>query len=171
MGAAAGRTTLRRAAMAGAVLGALLLGGCGFHLQGRTRLPATLAVVRLAGVDPQSDFYHALRRSLLDSGAKLDDNGTYPDAVLVNILKDSSSTKVLVVSALNVPTEYEFSYAVKFSVKAGAKELIAPEELSLVREYDYSEATVLAREREQDVFREALGNELASVVMRRLASL
>jgi LPS-assembly lipoprotein len=157
------------------LLAAVLLSSCGFHLQGRTRLPATLAVVRLEGVDPQSDFFHALRRSLLDSGAKLDDNGTYPDAVLVNILADASSTKVLTVSALNVPTEYEFSYAVKFSVKSGAasggKELIAPEDLSLVREYDYSEATVLAREREQDVFRDALGKELASVVMRRLASL
>lgn len=148
---------------------ALVLGGCGFHLQGRTKLPASLAVVSLDAVDTQSDFYHALRGSLQDSGTKLSDND--PMAVKLSIIKDDAAAKVLIVSALNVPTDYEFSYTVRFSVKAGDKELIAPENLTLMREYSYTEATVLARQREQDVLRTALARELATVVMRRLASL
>ncbi|HTP38611.1 MAG TPA: LPS assembly lipoprotein LptE [Steroidobacteraceae bacterium] len=160
---------MRRLARWAAVLAMPGLASCGFHLQQPTRLPATLAVVSLDAVDTQSDFYHALRRSLQDAGTTLSDSD--PRAVKLSILKDDAEAKVLIVSALNVPTDYEFTYTVRFAVKAGDKELIAPENLTLMREYSYTEATVLARQREQDVLRAALARDLSTVVMRRLASL
>ena len=52
--------------IAGATL--LLVGGCGFHLQGSDTMPRSLASVNLVALDTQSDFFHGLRAALLSSG-------------------------------------------------------------------------------------------------------
>ncbi len=105
----------------------LCLDGCGFHLEGRYPLPSELATVRIDAVDSQSEFYFALRRALLDSGAHLTDDVKDSSAAVVHVLSDSTSDVIETVSRLNVPTEYELTYAVRFSVDgAGGKELIAP---------------------------------------------
>ena len=57
------------------------------------------------------------------------------------------------------------------SVASGGTELIAPQRLELTRDYSYDTAAVLAKQREQAVLREALARDLASLVLRRLASL
>jgi len=149
-----------------------LLSGCGFQLEGRYPLPSALDTVRIDAVDTQSEFYFGLRRALLTAGAHLTDDVKDPSAAVVHVLADSTSNVILAVSSLNVPTEYEITYAVRFSVDAaGGKELIAPQQLSQVRDYNYSESAQLAKQREQQILSTALGDELAGVVMRRLTSL
>lgn len=151
---------------------ALLLSGCGFHLEGRYALPKALATVRIDAVDTQSEFYFGLRRALLASGAHLTDDIKDPSAAVVHVLADSTSNVILTVSSLNVPTEYELTYAVRFSVDAaGGKQLLPPQQLSQVRDYNYSESAQLAKQREQQILSDALGDELAAVVMRRISSL
>ena len=54
-----------------ACLALLFIGGCGFQLQGRTPLPAVLAVTYVQAGDGQSDFVQSLRKSLLASGSRL----------------------------------------------------------------------------------------------------
>jgi len=160
------------AMLAGLVALVALLGGCGFHLEGRYPLPPALATVRIDAVDTQSEFYFGLRRALLAAGAHLTDDIKDSSAAVVHVLADSTSNVILTVSSLNVPTEYELTYAVRFSVDAaGGRQLIAPVQLSQVRDYNYSESAQLAKQREQQILSAALGDELVGVVMRRLSSL
>lgn len=150
----------------------LLSSGCGFHLEGRYPLPRALATVRIDAVDTQSEFYFSLRRELLAAGAHLTSDIKDPSAAVVHVLADSTTDVILTVSSLNVPTEYELTYAVRFSVDAaGGKELLAPQQLSQVRDYNYSESAQLAKQHEQQILSDALGDDLAAVVMRRLSSL
>jgi LPS-assembly lipoprotein len=155
------------------VLPALLLalGGCGFHLEGSTPLPASLAVVHVDSSDTQTDFYFGLRKALMAAGARIDDDAQDANGAVIHILNDSSLQRTLTVSTLNVPTEYELTYKVRFSVTVKGHEVIAPEEHSLVRDYSYSETAQLAKERENAILSQALAHDLVSVVMRRLASL
>lgn len=147
-----------------------LLASCGFQLQGRQTLPAELARVEVRAVDSHSDFNRALRRSLTGSGARLvRDAGA--DAAVVRIVSDRVTEKVLSVDARNIPTDYELIYDVEVEVRSGAEELMAAEAFTLSRIYSFNETRLLAKEREKDVLREALARDLASVVMRRLASL
>lgn len=157
-------------AVAGAVL-LLALGGCGFHLEGRMPLPRSLAVVRIEAVDTQSDFYFGLRKSLIASGATIDDDDADSSAAVIRITADATSERTLSVSTLNVPNQYELTYRMKFSVESKGQELIAPEEHTLLRDYTYVESAQLAKERERQILSSALANELVTVVMRRLASL
>ena len=151
-------------------LAPLLLVACGFHLQGHTPLPRSLASARIEARDPQSDFYSALRASLLSSGARLD--GPAADAATIHILNDDVSEQVLTVSATrNIPTAFLLSYHVRFSVDYQGRELLAPELHTVTREYSFDERALLAKEREREVLQQALADDLVELIMRRLATL
>jgi LPS-assembly lipoprotein len=157
--------------MLGNLMLASLVTGCGFRLEGSAPLPASLALVRIDAADTQSDFYFGLRKALLAAGSRIDDQGKDDAAAVIHVITDSASEHILTVSTLNVPTEYELTYSLKFSVSSTGHELIVPEEHRLVRDYSYSESALLAKEREKSILSEALANDMVSVVMRRLSSL
>jgi LPS-assembly lipoprotein len=166
-------TLTRGSARAAATLacGALLaLGGCGFHLEGRTPLPATVVTPYVATEDRQSDFVQSLERALLANGAQLSTDRAKASAV-ITVLRDNVKQRVLSVSNLNQPNEYELTYTVSFSVTAGDKELLPPQELSATRTYSFDARLLLAKGHEADILRGAMAQDLADMVMRRLARL
>ena len=147
----------------------LELGGCGFHLQGSNTLPRSLASARVEAVDSQSDFYHELRAALLGNGTRLD--AEVAGAATIRILEDSTSERVLSVSGFNVPTAFELSYHVRVAVVSQGRELMAPEDHTLTREYSFDQRTLLAKEREREVLTQALADDLVALLMRRFAAL
>lgn len=147
----------------------LLLASCGFHLQGSQQLTHTMANARILARDSQTDFYSALRTSLLRSGAELD--GPADGAATIKIIDDVASEKVLTVSARNIPTAFLLNYKVQFSVEYQGKEILPPESHTVSREFSFDETAVLAKEREREVLQQALADDLAALVMRRLATL
>ena len=148
----------------------LLLAGCGFHLQGRQPLPVAFEYTYIDTKDEQTDFVLDLRKALSASGAKVIRTQGTPGAT-ITVHEDVLSEKILSVSARNIPTEYELTYKVEFSVTAAGKELIAHEEISATRDLSFDETQLLAKEREQEILREALARDLVALVMRRLAAL
>lgn len=147
---------------------ALALSACGFHLQGRESLPASLAAVRIEAVDPQSDFNLGLRAALRSSGTTLVEDGS---SAVIHILADGTSEKVLTVSSSNIPTAYQLDYTVRISVSAGDQQLMPIETHTLSREYSFDEQALLAKEREREVLTQALADDLVTLVMRRLSNL
>ena len=146
------------------------LSGCGFHLQGRVPLSRVLTVTYVDAPDVQTDFVQDLRRALLVSGASLGLNSEEATAV-IHIERDALVERVLSVSARNIPREYELTYTVRFSVRGRSGELLPAESVSASREFSFDERALLAKDREQEVLREALARDLVGLVMRRLSSL
>jgi len=152
------------------ITAAALLSACGFHLQGRTPLPEPLKVTYVLAEDSQSEFVLGLRKALASSGAKIARVDTEATGV-VQVLTDEVTERVLSVSAANIPREYELTYTVRFSVRSGTEELLEPQEVALTRDYSFDERTLLAKEHEEAILREAMARDLVGIVMRRLASL
>jgi LPS-assembly lipoprotein len=153
------------------ILGAALgLSGCGFHLEGHTPLPAQFKVSYVDAHDRQSDFVQGLRSALLVNGVILTEDTTAATAT-VHVLDDKHVQRVLSVSPDNLPREYELTYTVRFSVTAGDKELLAPQEVASTREYSFTVTELLAKENEEAILQAALAHDLVDVVMRRLSSL
>jgi LPS-assembly lipoprotein len=153
-----------------ALAGLLLLGSCGFHLQGRLPLPESIRAVHVATVDEQSDFVQALRESLVASGARLMPLPS-PAAATLQVSRDQVTERVLTVSARNIPTDYELTYEVEVSVRGAGRELMAPQQLTLSRVYSFDERKLLAKDREKGILLEALARDMAGIVMRRLSAL
>ena len=147
-----------------------VLAACGFHLEGRAPLPQSMKAAYVQASDQQTDFVQSLRKALLTSGARPAYAKSSASSV-VNILKDEVVRRTLSVSALNRPNEYEVTYTVRFSVSAGDKELLAPQDVSATRSYSFDETRLLAKEHEETILRQAMAHDLADRVVRQLSSL
>jgi LPS-assembly lipoprotein len=148
----------------------LLSGGCGFQLQGRQPLPTAFKSVFIVAEDPQTDFVQDLRKALLAAGVVLTTKKEAAGATLI-IETDEVVERILSVSARNVPREYELAYRVKLSVATAERELMPSEEFVLRRDISFDETILLAKQREQELLRDVLANDLVGLVMRRLSTL
>ena len=59
----------------------------------------------------------------------------------------------------------------RFSVTAGDKELLPPQEVFATRSYSFAERLLLAKGNEETILRQDMAQDLADMVMRRLSSL
>ncbi len=155
---------------AAALVATLALAGCGFHLQGRQPLPQAFEYTYIDTKDEQTDFVQDLRKALIASGSKVIRTQGSSGAT-ISVHEDELTERILSVSASNIPTEYELTYKVEFSVNSGGKMLIEHEEVSATRDISFDEAQLLAKEREQEILREGLARDLVALVMRRIAAL
>jgi len=87
------------------------------------------------------------------------------------ILYDETDQRVLSVSARNVPTEYEVHYTVEYSLDSGAKNLLESQTLTATRDYTYDSTLVLGKAREQELLREAIVDDLVSIVLKQISTL
>ena len=150
---------------------AVLLGGCGFALQGRTPLPAAVAALHLAAADDRTPFAEALRRRLSASGAALAPRADAAGVAVLRIERDELLERVASVSARNVPREYELTQVVRFSLDVGGVRRISSAEVSASRSLSFDERRALAKEREREQLQESLADEVAGVVLQRVAGL
>ena len=152
-------------------LGALAaLSACGFRLVGSDTLPGILARPYLSLKDPYTDFSREFEHQLKSSGAALQLVRANATAT-IEVTKDLVEQRTLSVSAKNIPTEYELTYTVTFTVLGADKVLLAPQTISLSKDYSFEENVLLAKEHEADLLRQQMARDLVSIAMRRLTSL
>ena len=149
---------------------ATTLAGCGFHLQGKQPMPAAFAFTYIDTTDEQTDFVQDLRKALLASGSKVIRTKGSSGAT-VSVHEDELTERILSVSARNIPTEYELTYTVTFAVRNAEKELLAPQTVSLSKDYSFDEHFQLAKEHEADILKQQMAHDLVAIAMHRLTSL
>jgi LPS-assembly lipoprotein len=161
---------MSRLTQSGAAAAMLALCACGFRLAGSEPLPAVLARPYLSVKDPYTDFAREFEHQLKSSGALL--QGLRQDSTAtIEVTKDLVEQRTLAVSARNIPTDYELIYTVTFAVHGTDKELLAPQTISLSRDYSFQENELLAIEHEADILRAQMARDLVAVAMRRLTHL
>ena len=149
---------------------ALLVTACGFQFQGPLAFPALAHGVRLQSANGATPLARELKEQLRLARIDLRSEPGAGVAVL-RLLEDESRESLVAISANNLPTVTEISYRVKYSLTVEGKRLIEGSE----REVNYTrvqdEFRVLGMEREAEVLREALAEELAWQIVRELAAL
>jgi LPS-assembly lipoprotein len=158
---------MSRLTQSGAAAAMLALCACGFRLAGSEPLPAVLARPYLSVKDPYTDFAREFEHQLKSSGALMQAIRQDSTAT-IEVTKDLVEQRTLAVSARNIPTDYELIYTVTFAVHGTDKELLAPQTISLSRDYSFQENELLAIEHEADILRAQMARDLVAVAMRRL---
>ena len=158
-------------------LGRLLLLGaaaassaCGFRLAGSDPLPKALERPYLSLKDPYTDFSREFEHRLKGAGAAIQEVRANSSAS-IEVTRDQVEQRTLSVSATNIPTEYELIYTVTFAVQGADKTLLAPQTISLSKDYSFQENALLAKEHEADILRQQMARDLVAIAMRRLTSL
>lgn len=155
-----------RIGLAGAA--ALALGACGFRLAGSEPLPPVLAKPYLSVKDPYTDFAREFELELKSAGAALQ-AGRQDATATIEVTKDQVEQRTLAVSGRNIPTDYELTYTVTFSVEGPDAELMAPQTITLSKDYSFEENVLLAKEHEADILKEQMARDLVAMAMHRLA--
>jgi LPS-assembly lipoprotein len=151
-------------------LSGCVLAACGFRLAGSEPLPSVMARPYLVLKDPYTDFSREFEHELKSSGAALQPVREGATAT-IEVTKDLVEQVTLSVSAINIPTEYEITYTITFAVQGKDKQLLAPQTVSLAKDYSYDVDLQLAKEHEADRLRQQMAHDLVAIVMHRLTSL
>lgn len=143
---------------------------CGFRLAGSDPLPGILARPYMSVKDPYTDFAREFEHQLQGAGALVEPVRARSTAT-ISVTRDTVDQRTLSVSARNIPTEYELTYTVTFAVQGPDTELLAPQTISLNKDYSFEENQLLAKEHESDILRRQMARDLVAIAMRRLTSL
>lgn len=144
---------------------AVLLAGCGFHLQGSESLPAALHSLHVRMDHPYrvgtAPLVDALR-DRLRAGNRLAGEGDDHGATL-QILRLDHVRRVAAVSPLDGrAVAYKLTVTVVFKLDQDGKDLIPEQTLSAQQSYSYDHSQPLAAQEEK--------NNLLAVLQRRLAN-
>jgi LPS-assembly lipoprotein len=161
---------VRPYALAVVVACVALVAGCGFRLQGSAGLPPGVRSVRLSVPDELSPVAVELRHGLERAGATEAPAGGAADAV-IRVLEDRTGRRVLAVSARNTPTEFEIFYVLEYAIDRAGQPPGSSQRHELTRNFSFDESLLLAKDREEEILREAMARDLAGIVLRRLESL
>lgn len=148
----------------------LLITSCGFQLRVAKNLPIEMNRTYISTEDEYSIFYRQLKKGLYERGVEVVESPVDATAVF-NILQEDTGQRVLSVSGRNVVREYEVFYRIFYSIQTKDKLIKSPQEEILTRDYTYDETLVLGKEREENLLREAIADDLVRIILMQLASL
>lgn len=154
-------------ALAQVMLVTALLAGCGFHLRSSDDLPSVMQRTYLEVPSGNNGLVRELRRNLSTGAVTVTDDPTQATATL-NILSARQIQRVLSVSNIGRPLEEEVAYQVQFSLSTPNGPLVAPQTLTLKRNYSYDEANALGDAEQAQVLYDALQHDMAQLILFRI---
>lgn len=148
----------------------LTLAACGFQFQGSLEFPALTGGIWLQSAHGSTPLRRALNEQL--RLAQVTVHGEPGEGVaILRLLDDESEESLVAISANNLPTVTEISYRVRYTLRLGGTRLIDSREREANHTRVQDEFRVLGMERETEVLRDALAEELAWQILRDLAAL
>lgn len=153
-----------------AIVLAITLAGCGFHLRGAesTRLPYRTMTIALPET---AEVAIGLKRQILATGStELLDDGKEAEAIFQQV-NDSRQKSILSVNSSGLVREYRLLLTYSFRIiNNKGQELVPTNEISLYRDVSYSDSAVLAKGIEETVLWRDMTSDLIRQIMRRMAT-
>ncbi len=152
-----------------ALILAVVLAGCGFHLRGEGsgNLPYKTMYIALPDT---SDVNLWLQRYIKASGqTEIVDDAKQADAVFQQ-LAENKQKSVLSINAQGRVREYRLQLNYTFRlINQKGQVLVPPNEITLTRDVSYDDSNVLAKGLEEDLLWRDMNNDLVNQIMRRLS--
>lgn len=152
------------------LLSLAFLAGCGFQMRGAVSVPAEMSRTYIDTGDRHSPFYRRIRSELSGAGVEVVESPLEATATF-SVVIDQTGQRVLSVSARNVPTEFEVFYTVAYAVVTENETLLESRSQTRTRDYTWDETRVLGKEREEQLLRDALADDIVRVVMIQLSGI
>lgn len=145
---------------------AVAVAGCGFSLRKAGTLPASMAVVQVEVGPDDLRLTKALEAQLIAQGARLAAVGESAITAF-RVTQADSGQRVLSVSTTGGPEEYEVFYRARLELTENGERTFGPDVFTLTRDYTFDKLDVLGKRREFEQIRNALADEMASLLVRR----
>jgi len=153
-----------------AVLAALTLGACGFHLRGEVKLTPELQRVVVTSSDPAGPLKRSVEDAMKRAGATI---ATAAGEGVGEIRMTGVNMQNLVgsVGANARVNEFNMVYHVDLEIVDGAgKTVLEKQPLEQTRSYTFDQTQAAGAGAQQDVIRRAMERDMAQAVMRKIDS-
>ena len=146
-----------------------LLSGCGFHLRESVSLPESLQATAVQGVSEYSNLDLSLKRAFSQAGYPLITAGNA--SVVLVVMKNVISRRVLSVNTAGVANEYELKYLLRFKLMdSESKQLVPEQTITLYRSYRYNPDVVLAKTAEEERLQIDMTEQAVKQLVRRISA-
>jgi LPS-assembly lipoprotein len=157
--------TLRRLLLL--TLGALLLGGCGFHLRRSAQLAPALQRMHLQ-VSGDNALTRELATSLRLSGVTLEDHGG-PGIATLRVPVNEFNTQALTLTGYASVSQYVVRYRVEFEVIGADGRLLVPlQTIRMSRDFNFTATQVIGNAGQQEQIQRSLVDDMAQAILMRL---
>jgi LPS-assembly lipoprotein len=145
------------------------LTGCGFELRRAPELK--FQTLQLVGFKPSSPLLLEMRRQVGSSTTTRVVESAGAAQVILEVRDDKRDRTVVASTTAGQVREIQLQSRLEFSLRAAdGRQLIGPTEILLSRDMSYNERDALAKEAEEELLYQAMVNDIAAQVMRRLAA-
>ena len=146
----------------------IMLQGCGFHLRGSANLPTSINPLIINGLRQFDDLRIELVQILTSNGIQVTEERKEANAML-NITGHKVKSRTLSVDRKGKVIEIEISESAQFDMIDPSKKTLVPtQHVTVTRSYVHTEDQMLGKQREQDIYRKEMRQELASRIVKLL---
>ena len=150
------------------MLVALLLGACGFHLRGQGAFALPFQTLYVKSASNYTPFINELKQAIQANGAQIVDAPEQAQLTL-HIVSETTDRQILSLSGGGRVREYRLQYSISLrTYDQKQQEWIAPEEITLRRDFSYDDTQVLAKEQEENLLYQDMRVDAVQQVLRRL---
>lgn len=159
----------RRRLFLAALAAPVLAAGCGFRLRGPQKM--AFETVYVGGVGQFSRFGADLRREIEAAGTTRAVSTPGEAEVRLDILSNDRNREILSIAGDGSVREYQIDRILVYRIRDQAgNELVPPTRLQTRREYDFNDAQIIAKQREEVLLFEDMERDLMQQLVRRLAA-
>ncbi|MBI4937790.1 MAG: hypothetical protein HY846_06165 [Nitrosomonadales bacterium] len=159
---------MRVASLMSALLLALLLGACGFHLRGQNAFALPFQTLYVQSANDYAPFIVELKRAIEASNVQIADSPEQAQLTL-HIVSELTDKQILSLSGGGRVREYRLQYRVSLRVyDHKQQDWLAPEEITLRRDFSYDDVQILAKEQEEAMLYQNMRGDAVQQILRRL---
>ena len=146
----------------------LLLGACSFHLRGEGAFALPFQTLYVKSANDYSPFITELKRAIEVSSVQITDSPEQAQLTL-HIVSETQDRQILSLSGGGRVREYRLQYRISLrAYDLKQQDWLAPEEITLRRDFSYDDTQILAKEQEEALLYQNMRGDAVQQVLRRL---
>ena len=146
----------------------LLLSACGFHLRGQGAFALPFQTLYVQSANDYAPFINELKNAIEANNVQITDTAEQAQLTL-QIVSETADKQILSLSGAGRVREYRLQYRISLRAYDQKQlEWLAPEEITLRRDYSYDDTQVLAKEQEEALLYQNMRSDAVQQVLRRL---
>ncbi len=146
----------------------LLLGACGFHLRGQGAFALPFQTLYVQSANDYTPLIGELKRAIEANGVQLTNSQDQAQLTL-HIVSEAQDRQILSLSGGGRVREYRLQYHVSLhAYDHKQQDWLAPEEITLRRDFSYDDTQILAKEQEETMLYQNMRGDAVQQILRRL---
>lgn len=146
----------------------LLLGACGFHMRGQNNFALPFQKLYVQSANEFAPFINELKIAIGASDVQITESPDQAQLTL-QIVSEVTDKQILSLSAAGRVLEYRLQYRISLrAYDQKQQEWLAPQEITLRRDYSYDDTQVIAKQQEEALLYKNMRGDAVQQVLRRL---